>query len=89
MTTSMNISLPEALKRFAKERAERAGFSNPSDYVRDLIRQDRKRAEKEKLDQMLLEGLASGGATPLEAEEWGSIREDVLARVVELKAAKS
>jgi antitoxin ParD1/3/4 len=32
-------------------------YSTPSDYVRDLIRSDRKRLAKERLDQLLLEGL--------------------------------
>ncbi len=80
MPSSMNISLPEALNRFARERAQQADFSNPSDYVRDLIRQDRKQAEKEKLDKMLLEGLASGDPKLLDKAEWDSIRAEVLAR---------
>ena len=80
MTTSMNISLPGALKRFAMERAEQAGFSNPSEYVRALIRADRKRAEQEKLDRLLLEGLASGDPQVLDRAEWDDIRSEIMKR---------
>ena len=45
----MNISLPEALKRFVKERAKAANYSNPSDYVRSLIRDDQRRQAAESL----------------------------------------
>ena len=88
MATSMNISLPEALKRFARERAKQAGFANPSDYVRDLIRTDRKRAEREKLDRMLMEGLASGDPQLLDSKEWDDIRSEIMERAKN-KAAQS
>jgi antitoxin ParD1/3/4 len=45
-TTSLHISLPETLKEFALKRVEEGAFSNPSDYVRALIRADRERQEK-------------------------------------------
>ena len=83
MATSMNISLPEALKRFAVERAEQAGFSNPSDYVRALIRDDRKRAQKEKLDRLLVEGLSSGDPQLLDKAEWDDIRSQIRTRAKE------
>jgi antitoxin ParD1/3/4 len=41
--TSMNVSLPEALKEYVQERVAQGAFSNPSDYVRALIHEDRKR----------------------------------------------
>ena len=40
-TTTLHISLPEALKEFALKRVEDGAYSNPSDYVRTLIRADR------------------------------------------------
>lgn len=50
MTTStMNISLPEALKRYVRERSKAANYSNPSDYVRSLIREDQRRQAAESL----------------------------------------
>lgn len=45
-TTSLHISLPEALKDFIQERVREGAYSNPSDYVRALVRADRERMEK-------------------------------------------
>lgn len=45
-TTSLHISLPETLKEFALKRVEEGAFSNPSDYVRALIRADREQQLK-------------------------------------------
>jgi antitoxin ParD1/3/4 len=45
-TTSLHISLSETLKDFALKRVEEGAFSNPSDYVRALIRADRERQQK-------------------------------------------
>src|SRR6476659_3011694 len=60
--TSMNVSLPEALKDYVQERVAEGTFSNPSDYVRALIREDRKRRAEERLDELLMEGINSGRA---------------------------
>ena len=57
IVTTMNISLPESMKAFVRERAESADFSNPSDYIRTLIRADKAQAE---LEALLLDGLNSG-----------------------------
>ena len=63
--TSMNVSLPEALKDYVQERVAEGTFSNPSDYVRALIREDMKRQAEEKLDALLMEGINSGPAEPM------------------------
>ena len=68
-TTSLNISLPEALKEFVHERVAEKAYSNPSDYVRALIHGLQKRRAEEKLEQLLLQGLASGEPRPYDFEE--------------------
>ena len=79
-TTSLNISLPEALKEFVHERVAEQAYSNPSDYIRALIRADQKRRAEEKLEQLLLEGLESGPAREYDFEE---IRREVRRRLAE------
>ena len=74
--TSMNVSLPEALKDYVQERVAEGTFSNPSDYVRALIREDMRRQAEEKLDALLMEGLNSGPAEPMTAKDWADIRAD-------------
>ena len=58
---SMNISLPDPMKDWVNAQMKTGRYSNASDYVRDLIRQDQVRAEKTRALQALIdEGLASG-----------------------------
>ncbi len=45
-TTTLNISLPEALKKHVQKRVAEGAFSNASDFVRALIRLDKEREEK-------------------------------------------
>jgi antitoxin ParD1/3/4 len=76
-TTTLHISLPEELKRYVQERVAAEAYSNPSDFVRALIREDRKNRGQERLEALLLEGLDSGEAQLLDSPEWASIREEV------------
>ena len=65
--TTLHISLPERLKALVEERVKRAGtYSNASDYVRSLIRADLERVGEERLEALLLDGLASGEPEPLD-----------------------
>lgn len=68
--TTLNISLPESMRAFIDEQIAQGGYSTASEYIRDLIRQAQKLAAKEKLDNMLLEGLASGKPVEVTDEWW-------------------
>ena len=54
--TTMNISLPDALKTFVDEQVSQRGYGTSSEYVRELIRKDQDRS---RLREMLLAGGAS------------------------------
>jgi antitoxin ParD1/3/4 len=41
--TSLNISLPEALKEYVEGQIASGDWSTPSEYIRELIRQDKDR----------------------------------------------
>jgi antitoxin ParD1/3/4 len=58
----MNISLPEALKKWAETRVAEGRYSSTSDLIRDLLRKDQDSAADETawLQAMIDEGLASG-----------------------------
>lgn len=81
MNTTLHISLPETLKQYVKERVDEEHFSNPSDYIRVLIRADQKRRDEKKLEQMLLEGLASGQGLTSGTPEWNSFWEKLQTRI--------
>ena len=56
---SMNISLPGPLKSWIDEQVAEGRYSNASEYVRELVRADEKAKARERLETLLLEGLAS------------------------------
>ena len=41
--TSLNISLPEALKEYVQGQVDTGDWGTPSEYVRELIRRDKDR----------------------------------------------
>ena len=61
--TTMNISLPEALKGFVNEQVSTRGYSTSSEYVRELIRKD---LDRQRLRDRLLAGAASPEADALD-----------------------
>ena len=56
---SMNISLPGPLKSWIDEQVAEGRYSNASEYVRELVLADEKAKARERLETLLLEGLAS------------------------------
>ena len=79
--TSMNISLPQELKKYIARRTK-AGYSTPSEYVRELVRLDQQRhAAKGRLDTLLLEGLDSGEPLPASPAFWNGLKREALARL--------
>ena len=86
--TSMNVSLPEELKEYV-EAQTKSGYSTPSEYVRELIRDDQKRRAKEKLDALLLEGLNSGDSIPVDATFWSDLKQEALAKLEARKRSSS
>ena len=77
---SMNISLPEPLKRFVDGQISTGRYSSVSEYVRELIRADEKRKAEDQLEALLLVGL-QGEAVELTSEDWHAIRQEALAKV--------
>jgi antitoxin ParD1/3/4 len=84
-TATMNISLPDSLKRYVKERMEEEHYDNASDYIRAIIREERRRREEKKLEQMLLDGLRSGPGIRMNPREWKKLWAEVDAQVINNK----
>jgi antitoxin ParD1/3/4 len=60
--STMNISLPEALKSFVEEQVDQRDFGTASEYLRELIRRDQDRV---RLRGLLLEGAGSQPSAPV------------------------
>lgn len=81
--TTMNISLPESMRAFVEQKVSQGGYSTASEYVRELIREDQKRAAQQRLEALLLEGLDSGPAREMTDGDWEELRNRVMRRAEE------
>lgn len=69
--STMNISLPDALKTFVDDQVSQRGYGTSSEYVRELIRKDQDRLQ---LRALLLAGAASPSAAPADVRYFDGLR---------------
>lgn len=72
--STLNISLPDQMRAFIESQVNRGLYSTASDYIRDLIRDDQKRRDQEKLETLLLEALEGGGSQEVTPEFFERLR---------------
>ncbi len=77
---TMNISLPDSLKAFVDEQVSERGYGTSSEYVRELIRDDRERL---RLRGLLLDGAESAPSAPADSAYFGALRTRVRRRARE------
>ncbi len=77
---SLNISLPQSLKDYVEDRVSVGGYSTPSEYLRELLRQDQKQRSEDRLETLLIEGLESGELIEITPEYWENKRKRLLER---------
>ncbi len=82
--STMNISLPESMKRFVEQQVRDGDYAGASDYVRALIRRDRDLAE---LRSLLDKGAASAVEGGFDSEYFDGLRQDLRARAKARKRA--
>ncbi|ANF59687.1 type II toxin-antitoxin system ParD family antitoxin [Halotalea alkalilenta] len=69
--STMNISLPDALKSFVDDQVSQRGYSTSSEYVRELIRKDQ---DRQHLRGLLLAGVESAPTVPVDGAYFESLR---------------
>lgn len=69
--STMNISLPDALKSCVDEQVVGRRFGTSSEYVRDLIRRDQ---DRQRLRGLLLAGADSAPAAPADRAYFEALR---------------
>jgi antitoxin ParD1/3/4 len=74
--TTMNISLPDALKDFIDEQVSQRGYGTSSEYVRELVRREQDRLQ---LRGLLLVGATSAPTKPIDDAYFDSLRRKVKA----------
>lgn len=72
--STMNISLPDALKTFVDDQVNQRGYSTSSEYVRELIRKDQ---DRQHLRGLLLAGAESAPTAPVDEAYFESLRTKV------------
>jgi antitoxin ParD1/3/4 len=70
---TVEISLPDSLKEFAEEQANKAGYSNVGQYVRSLLEDEQRRRAKSELEAKLLKSLNSGPSIKADDAFWENI----------------
>ena len=72
---TMNVSLPDPMKKWVENQVETGHYSNFSDYVRDLIRRDQEyRDQCEVLVKALIVGEESGVSERNVEEIWRDVK---------------
>jgi antitoxin ParD1/3/4 len=77
---TMNISLTDQLKEYVENQVNSGRYTSASEYVRELVRTDQKRREKEEVESRLLEGLNSGAAMEISPAMWEDLRKNLRKR---------
>jgi antitoxin ParD1/3/4 len=72
--TTMNISLPEALKDFVDGQVAARGYGSASEYLRELIRRER---DRQHLRALLLDGAAAGPGVLADDAWFESLRDEI------------
>ena len=80
---SLNISMPDELRRFVTKRTKETNHATPTEYIRSLVREDQKRAQQERMEQLLIAGLDSGKPMPVRnvREYFAKKKRSLLARM--------
>ncbi len=84
---TMNVALPENMKRFVQEQVAKGAYGSVSEYIRELTRADKKEKARAALENEILKGLQSGDSTPMTDRDWQEIRGEVRKRHARRKKA--
>jgi antitoxin ParD1/3/4 len=78
--TSLNISVLASQKSYIEQQASLAGFADPSDYLRQLIRADQQRKAREELEEMLVKAIENDKWIEGTPEYWAKKKEELAAK---------
>jgi antitoxin ParD1/3/4 len=86
---SLNVSVPDDLSEFVDRRMKETRHATPTDYVRALICEDLKRAEHERLEKLVADGLDSGKPIPIDnLDDYFAGKKDALSARINAQAAR-
>jgi antitoxin ParD1/3/4 len=77
---TLNISLPDQMKEFVEEQVREGDYDTTSEYFSTLLQEQQRRKAEEKLEGLLLSGLASDSST-LRQTDWDDLHAELQRRV--------
>ena len=91
-TVTMNVSVPQRLKRYVDRKVSSGDYGSASEFVREAIREKRQREEEREqakafLSAKLLEGLSSGTPIPFDEDYIPEKKRRLMARVGKRKGS--
>jgi antitoxin ParD1/3/4 len=72
--TTLNISLPDAMKAYVEAQVQAGQYASASDYIRALVREDQKRRAEQELEAKLLAALDSNDFREVTPELFDRVR---------------
>lgn len=76
----MNISLPPTMKSWVEDQVARGGYGTASEFVRQLLREERRRRIRGQIDEKLYEAIDDGKSTPMTDRDWEKLRSRIRKR---------
>ena len=79
--STLNVSLPDSMRAYIDRIVAEGGYSTASEYIRELVRGDQKRAVEARLEGLLLEGLESGEPVEISDAWWQKKKAELTERL--------
>jgi putative addiction module CopG family antidote len=73
LASALTISLPEELDDFVSRRVREEAYADAGEYLRALIRADRRRAVEERVERLVEEALGSGPPEAMTDADWAAM----------------
>ncbi len=85
--STLNVSLRDSMRESIGQTVANGGYSTASEYIRELVRRDQKRAVEARLEGLLLEGLESGEPVEISDAWWQKKKAELTERLQRAKKA--
>lgn len=76
---TLNLLLPDSIKKFIDEQVAIGGYTNATEYILHLIRQEQARATR--VESLLLAGLDSGDPIEITDDWWEQKRTQLVQKI--------
>ncbi|MFN0012756.1 MAG: type II toxin-antitoxin system ParD family antitoxin [Phycisphaerales bacterium] len=86
--TTMNISLPPALKKWIDRRVDEDGFGTSSEFVRHILRETWEREGAADLDRRLAHAEREGPLSEVNAAFWSRVRRSATGKAARRSAQR-